>query len=76
MSALFCCWIFCDAPAQKLAHQFVAAADIQLLGQHAQTAIGKDEVDRAYAVVAIQSVQQMLDEDRATGAGDGDRQCA
>ena len=48
----------------------------ELFGHHAQSAIGEDEVDGAHAIVAIERIQQVLDEDGAAGAGDGNGQRA
>ncbi len=74
MSVLFCCWIFCEGRPSSLCNDFVAARHLQLFGHHAQSAVGEDNVDSRDALIAVQRVEQVLGEDGAARAGDGDGQ--
>ena len=74
MSALFCCWIFGDSRPSSLLTNPLRPLISQLFGHHAQAAVGEDKVDGCHPLVAIQRIQQVLGEDGAAGAGNGNGQ--
>jgi hypothetical protein len=49
--------------SQKLRHQPVAALEFELFGDHAKSAVGGDEVHCLDASVAVDELQEMLEEE-------------
>jgi hypothetical protein len=62
---------FSGGSAEKLLGQIVAAADLQLSGEDAESVFRRDEVDAVDAGVGDEGAKHLGGIDGAAGAGDG-----
>ncbi len=65
---------FAGGASEDLGDQVAAAAQSEFFGDHAQRAVGGDEVDGLDAFVAVHGEQQVAEKERAAGAGGRDGQ--